>query len=97
MSEVHAVVTSGFATIAGNVFALYISLGINASFLIAASVMSAPAAIAYAKLLYPETEESKTTSKDIKEAEQEDTGERQDSNVIDAATRGASEAAEMIK
>jgi pyrimidine nucleoside transport protein len=61
MSEVHAVIASGFATIAGNVFALYVSLGIDATFLLAASVMSAPAALAYAKLLYPEKEESQVS------------------------------------
>jgi nucleoside permease NupC len=59
MSEITTVITSGFASIAGNVFALYVSLGINASFLLAASAMSAPAAIVCSKLVYPETMESK--------------------------------------
>lgn len=58
-SELHAVMTGGFATIAGSVLGAYIFFGISASHLLSASVMSAPAALAIAKLFYPETEESK--------------------------------------
>merc|ERR1712176_1092417 len=61
-SEIHAVMTGGFATIAGSVLAAYISFGIDASHLLSASVMSAPAALAFAKLFYPETKKSKTTA-----------------------------------
>ncbi|XP_050738242.1 sodium/nucleoside cotransporter 1-like [Eriocheir sinensis] len=64
-SELHAVMTGGFATIAGSVLAAYISFGVDASHLLSASVMSAPAALAYAKLFYPETKQSKTSFKDI--------------------------------
>ncbi len=65
MSELLCVMTGGMATIAGGVLAAYIGfLGgtdvvgqvFFAKHLIAASVMSAPAAIVSAKLLYPETE-----------------------------------------
>ncbi len=59
-SELHAVMTGGFATIAGGVMAAYISFGVPAEHLIAASVMSAPAALAISKLFYPETEKSLT-------------------------------------
>ena len=52
-SEIHAVMTGGFATIAGAVLAAYISFGVSASHLLSASVMSAPAALACGKLLYP--------------------------------------------
>jgi nucleoside permease NupC len=45
----------------------YISFGIDPSHLLSASVMSAPAALAFAKLMYPETKVSKTTSKQIYE------------------------------
>ena len=55
-SELHAVMTGGFATIAGSVLAAYVNAGISASHLLSASVMSAPAALAMAKLMYPETE-----------------------------------------
>ena len=52
-SELHCVMASGMATIAGSVLAAYISFNISASHLLSASVMSAPAALAAAKLLYP--------------------------------------------
>lgn len=60
LSELHAVMTGGFATIAGGVMAAYLSFGVPAEHLIAASVMSAPAALAISKLFYPETETSLT-------------------------------------
>lgn len=63
-SELHAIMTGGFATIAGSVLGAYISFGISASHLLSASVMSAPAALAIAKLFYPETEESQTVTAD---------------------------------
>ena len=64
MSELHAIMTGGFATIAGGVLAAYISFGVNPSHLLSASVMSAPAALAISKLMYPETEDSDTRSSD---------------------------------
>lgn len=59
-SELLTVMVGGFATIAGGVLAGYISMGIPAGHLIAASVMSAPAALVMGKLVYPELEHSKT-------------------------------------
>lgn len=50
----------------GSVLAAYISFGISASQLLSASVMAAPAALALAKLFYPETEKSQTKAGDIK-------------------------------
>ena len=63
-SELHAVMTGGFATIAGSVLATYIMFGVSASHLLSASVMSAPAALAMSKLMYPETEEPEFTDVD---------------------------------
>ncbi len=82
-SELHAVMTGGFATIAGGVMAAYISFGIPAEHLISASVMSAPAALAISKLLYPETEKPQTRGKIQTPIEQKST------NAIDAITTGA--------
>ena len=65
-SEIHAIMTGGYATIAGGVFAVYVSFGVSAQALLASSVMSAPAALAISKLTYPETEESKTDFRDKK-------------------------------
>jgi CNT family concentrative nucleoside transporter len=89
-SELHCIMTGGFATVAGGVMAGYV--GMLAAFfpniaghLIAASVMSAPAALVFAKVMYPETEEPETRGRmDIEIP-------KVDANVIDAAARGAGE------
>ena len=88
-SELMAVMTGGFATAAGGVLALYVMWlsdipGI-AGHLLAASVMSAPAALVIAKIIYPETEESETMGDlkiDVKKT---------DANSLDALGRGATE------
>src|SRR5690606_5978387 len=84
-SELMAVMTGGFATIAGGVMAAYVGMGVPAGHLIAASVMSAPAALVMAKLMFPETEESLTAGT-VKVAV-----ERPWANVIDAAATGAAD------
>ncbi len=63
-SEIMTIMVGGFATVAGGVMAIYVAMlkdipGI-AGHLMAASIMSAPAAIVIAKIMYPETEESET-------------------------------------
>ena len=63
-SELMAVMTGGFATVSGGVLAIYVSWltdiqGI-AGHLLAASVMSAPAALVVAKIICPEIEKSQT-------------------------------------
>ncbi|XP_013389091.1 solute carrier family 28 member 3 [Lingula anatina] len=68
-SELHAVMTGGFATIAGTVLGAFIGFGVPANHLLSASVISAPAALAMAKLFYPETKKSKTTVQDIENME----------------------------
>jgi CNT family concentrative nucleoside transporter len=89
-SELMAVMTAGMATIAGTVLAAYAGMLTPfhpdaAGHLIAASVMSAPAALVMAKLLIPETAEPATAGIGTEEVE------RPDVNVIDAAARGAGE------
>lgn len=82
-SELMAVMVGGFATVAGGVMAAYVRFGIDAGHLLAASVMSAPAALVVAKIMYPETQESPTrgsVSLDVP---------REYSNVLDAAAGGA--------
>ena len=90
MSELMAVMTGGFATVAGGVMAAFVGMLIFyfpdiAGHLMAASVMSAPAALVFAKIMYPETEEPATRGS-LKVAV-----EKVDANVIDAAARGAGE------
>ena len=82
-SELMAVMTGGFATVAGGVMAAYVGMGIPAGHLIAASVMSAPAALVMAKLMIPETEADKVSAKaDFKV-------KTPWANMIDAAAQGA--------
>ena len=84
-SELMCLMTGGLATLAGGVLAAYVNMGVSAGHLIAASVMSAPAAILFAKVMVPETEKPQTS----------DTNNIAipvvDKNAIDAAARGASE------
>ena len=46
-----------------------INFGVSASHLLSASVMSAPAALAFSKLTYPETKKSKTTAEALPKIE----------------------------
>ncbi|MCY4644133.1 MAG: NupC/NupG family nucleoside CNT transporter [Bacteriovoracales bacterium] len=84
-SELMALMSGGMATVAGGVMAAYVGLGIDAGHLLAASVMSAPAALVCAKIMIPETERPQTI--DTTKAPFEKTT----INVIDAATTGAIE------
>ncbi|MED5330417.1 MAG: nucleoside transporter C-terminal domain-containing protein [Planctomycetota bacterium] len=86
-SELNALMTGGFATIAGSVMAVYIGiLGPEyGPHLLTASVMSAPAAFLIAKIMQPETEVS-TTAGNV-----ELRIERTASNAIEAAANGTSD------
>ncbi|XP_010115619.1 PREDICTED: solute carrier family 28 member 3, partial [Chlamydotis macqueenii] len=84
-SELHAVMTAGFSTIAGSVLGAYISFGVSASHLLTASVMSAPASLATSKLFWPETEKPVVTlSSGLQMAKSES------NNLLEAASQGAS-------
>ena len=88
-SELMAVMTGGFATVAGGVLALYViwlkDIPGIAGHLLAASVMSAPAAMVVAKIIYPETDLSETSG-DLNIII-----EKPDSNTREALGRGATE------
>ena len=85
-SELHAIMTGGFATIAGSVFGIYVFFGVDPVAILAASVMSAPAALAISKITFPETEESPTA---IGKRGAYDIPKSDDSNIVHAATSGA--------
>ncbi|XP_032153475.1 sodium/nucleoside cotransporter 2 isoform X14 [Sapajus apella] len=87
LSEIHAVMTGGFATISGTVLGAFISFGVDASSLISASVMAAPCALALSKLAYPEVEESK-----FKSEEGVKLPRGKERNVLEAASNGATDA-----
>ncbi|CAG5131684.1 unnamed protein product [Candidula unifasciata] len=55
-SELCAVMTGGFASVAGGILGVFILFGAPANHLLTAAVISAPAALALTKVIYPETE-----------------------------------------
>jgi CNT family concentrative nucleoside transporter len=86
-SEIMAIMVGGFATVAGGVMAIYVKIlsdvpGI-AGHLMAASIMSAPAALVVAKIIYPETEIAETADDDTVKVE------KVDDNAMEALARGA--------
>jgi CNT family concentrative nucleoside transporter len=95
-SEIMCLMTGGMATIAGGVLAAYIGFlggddpveqALFAKHLLAASVMSAPAAVVAAKILVPETQEFSedlTVSKD-----------KIGSNVLEAITNGTTDGVKL--
>jgi CNT family concentrative nucleoside transporter len=93
-SEIMCLMTGGMATIAGSVFVAYVGfldasspLGENINFakhLLTASIISAPAAIVAAKMLFPETEKT-DIDKQMEMAEDES------SNLLDAISKGTTD------
>ena len=90
-SELTAIMTGGFATVAGGVMAAYVLMlsdvipGI-AGHLMAASIMSAPAALVIAKIIYPETSTPETAKDNIELSQVSDEG-----NFLEALGNGATE------
>jgi CNT family concentrative nucleoside transporter len=82
-SELMALMTGGMATVAGGVLAAYVGMGVDAGHLLAASVMSAPAALIIGKIMIPETSTPKTAGR-VDVHFEEDTV-----NLVDAAAHGA--------
>jgi CNT family concentrative nucleoside transporter len=85
MAEMHQVMCSGFATIAGSVLVAYISMGLNPQALISSCVMSIPASLALSKLRYPEEEESLTAGRVVIP----DDDEHKAANALHAFANGA--------
>ncbi|MFW5659082.1 MAG: NupC/NupG family nucleoside CNT transporter [Bacteroidota bacterium] len=92
MSELMSVMTGGMATIAGSVLGAYVgflggadsaSQTLFATHLLSASIISAPAAIVCAKLLYPE-DPNRELNKSLKTDE-----EKPAANLLEAITIGA--------
>ncbi len=88
-SELMAIMTGGFATTAGSVLALYVlwleKIPGIAGHMLAASIMSAPAALVVAKIIYPEIEKSETKG-NLKNIPKKET-----QNVMDALGKGATD------
>jgi concentrative nucleoside transporter, CNT family len=82
-SELLASMSGSLACISGGILIVYVNMGVQADYLIAASLMAAPGALVISKIVFPETEESQTmgTAKlDVKSKY---------TNLIDAITHGA--------
>ena len=88
-SELMTLMVGGFATVAGGVLAFYVTWLTNipgiAGHLLSASVMSAPAALAIAKIIYPEVD-VENIDNNIKLS-----NSKQSSNIIEALGNGASD------
>ncbi len=88
-SEIMAIMVGGFATVAGGVMAIYVTMLVDipgiAGHLMAASIMSAPAALVIAKIIYPETEIPLTADDDTVSVE------KIDDNAMEALSRGATQ------
>lgn len=89
-SELNALMVGGMATVAGGVLAVYVGLLVAsipdiAGHLITASVMSAPAALAIAKIMVPETKKPETLGNFPK------IFKSSDSNIIEAVANGTAE------
>jgi len=83
-SELFTIMTAFLATIAASVMVAYAGFGAEPGHLLTASLMSAPAAIAMAKLMIPETQIPQTSGSERIEIP------RDTHNVFDAAAQGAS-------
>lgn len=83
-SELFVVMTAAIASISAEVVAGYVSLGIPAPYIIAASLMTAPGCILFAKLLIPETQKNNLDGR-VELAKDDST------NVLEAAARGATD------
>ena len=85
-SEIMALMTTGFSTIATGVMAVYAGMGgLSAGHILTASVLGAPAGLLISKVMFPETEASETGERchfDVN---------RTAENSVDALCQGASE------
>lgn len=94
-SELHTVLTAGLATVSSNVMALYIftlrdSMPSIAGHLVTASILSAPAALVFSKVLLPETETPETLGTHIK------VGYQKEGSFIEAIVKSSLEGLKLI-
>ncbi len=88
-SEILVVMVSGMATISGSILVVFGAMGVPVVHMLASSVMSIPAAILIAKIIYPETERAKTA--DGAKVEIEKTSH----NIFDAIFAGTSDGLQL--
>ena len=81
-SEIFVIMSSGLASISVSALAGYTQIGIKAEYLIAASFMSAPGSLVFAKLIMPETEKVQSYRLEDSESNSES------KNMLEAAAEG---------
>jgi CNT family concentrative nucleoside transporter len=92
-SELMTVMTSGMAHVSGGIMAAYIAFGIEPKHLLSAVIMTAPGTLLMAKMLVPETEQSKTAGKVVM-PESEEENEKEE-NLLGAVARGTTDGLHM--
>ncbi|KAJ3258672.1 hypothetical protein HK103_003461 [Boothiomyces macroporosus] len=90
-SEIHSIMTSGFATIAGSVLIYYLTIVPNQSTILTCCIMSIPAGLLLSKMRYPETEESLSKG-DVKVPE----SNHKDANFLHAASNGSAVGMQLV-
>ncbi|XP_061196532.1 sodium/nucleoside cotransporter 2-like [Saccostrea echinata] len=93
LSELHAIMTAGFASVTADVFGLFVVYGISSAHILTAVLMSAPAGLAVSKIIYPEVDEPET--RNLTKLEDDRSG-AETANVIDAAAKGSAEAIYVV-
>lgn len=84
-SQLFAIMVTGMATVAGSMLAGYAAMGIQIEYLVAASVMAAPAGLMMAKILYPDSGEAP----ELDEVPVLNEPEEHSANLIAAVAEGA--------
>ncbi|XP_062590774.1 sodium/nucleoside cotransporter 2-like [Saccostrea cucullata] len=92
-SELHAIMTAGFASVTADVFGLFVVYGISSAHILTAVLMSAPAGLAVSKIIYPEVDEPET--RNLTKLE-DDKSSTETANVVDAAAKGSAEAIYVV-
>lgn len=90
-SELLGVMSAAMATVSGSALVAYVALGVNPTYLLMASFMTAPSALVIAKMLVPETDEKAL------ERPAELIDERTSVNFIDAVADGANQGYQVAK
>lgn len=90
LAEIHQVMCSGYATIAGSVLVSFISMGVNPQALVSSCVMSIPASLATSKLRWPESDsDTLTAGRVVVPADDDDDPKDRPANALHAFANGA--------
>src|SRR5499427_8177011 len=88
-SELMTVMTAGMAHVSGGIMAAYIAFGIDPKHLLSAVIMTAPGTLLMAKMLVPETGQSKTAGRVVMSEEEKETEKHE--NLLGAIARGTTD------